>query len=128
MSLGPEMTVQGWLDLGADSERVCLLWVHEPSNTAVDVFEIPRKNWIGPVWGNEPPDPSTAGFVVSWSKRGDDGEPTGEAGAACWVESYGKALVLAVQTRQHILDERYKPDGSVQMTLDDVIRSKDPTP
>lgn len=125
--LGPEMQAEGWIDIAADcgsDEHIHFVWLHPPSRQCIRVWELPRKTWIGPVWGPEPADPLTVGYLVGSYTGDEDGNPDPDGrGGSAWVASLGLALKLARQMRASILDGRYRPPAEIQLTFDDAIDS-----
>lgn len=124
MSLGPEMTKEGWYEVGDQSTFVDLVWIHVPSNRSVQVFEIPRANYEGPVWGAEPSDRSATGYVVASRTHDSLGNP--ERGEGFWIESFGAALRIARGTRLAILSESAPVRRANQLTFDDVLERNQP--
>lgn len=118
MTLGPQMTAEGWIEIGNQELFVDLLWMHEPSKRSVHVCEYPRENYEGPVWGPEPEDRSVSGYVVASRFHDELGNP--ESGDGFWIASFGAALRIARQTRSKILAASERP-RSRQLTLDDVL-------
>lgn len=118
MTLGPQMTAEGWTEIGNQELFVDLVWLHQPSNRSVQISEIPRCDYEGPVWGPEPEDRSVSGYVVASRVHDDLGNP--ESGEGFWIASFGAALRIARQTRQKILAENERAKAW-QLTLDDVL-------
>lgn len=118
MTLGPQMTAEGWIEIGDQETFVDLLWMHSPSQQSVQIFEIPRANYEGPVWGPEPEDRSVSGYVVASRFHDELGNP--ERGDCFWIASFGAAIRIARQTRDRILAEHARP-RSRQLTLDDAL-------
>jgi len=114
--LGPEMTAEGWIEIG-EQTFTDLLWMHVPSHQSVQVFELPRKNYEGPVWA-EPADPDAIGYVVCSRTHDDDGNPILCEGF--WIESYGRALKFARETRNRIHSAQ-QPKAGLQLTFDDAL-------
>ena len=120
--LGEEMKAEGWNAYCAEGGGGVLIWCHEPSHRAVSVMDWRRSQYVGPVWGPEPASPNADGYVVSFARRNEHGEPLAEDATACfWIESYTAALRHARALRASILADRYQPPAAVQLTLDDAL-------
>lgn len=126
MTLGPEMTAEGWTEIGDQNTFVDLVWLHVPSHRSVQIFEIPRANYEGPVW-REPADPAAVGYVVGSMEHDEYGNP--ERTGGFWIEGFGRALRIARETRAAILAETAAKRAGRQLTFDDAIeRNGGPEP
>lgn len=119
MTLGPEMQAEGWREIGDQELFIDLLWVHVPSSRCLTVTEYERKNVDSPVWGAEPEDPETSGYLVCLRVHDSLGNPI--SGDGFWIQSFGHAVKLAREIRKQVLGERGEVTRAEQLTLDDVL-------
>jgi hypothetical protein len=122
------MRAEGWRHMdeiaGNESTFDEYWWLHPPTRQSVTIAQSKRRQWIGPVWGNEPESTEADGYCVTLRTHDQWGNPI--QGDGFWIASFGHAVKLGREIRRAVLVERPIPTARDQLNFDDLLeRQKD---